>query len=290
MSEQYQGDQRGRGDRVSFGEVLSSVEAPGRPVPGPYTLEPPDRLSIADPLSPRALDRRQGSPRRLSRHAKIGVVLGAMMAGAMLGAIPTRPVDAAPAGAMTDAEIVAEGVSIATLAAPVAEASAVAPQVIRLAPIEIEVVPSELDERGRVEHRQTESERQNAVNARYTGAVAASPAPRSTRPAGAPIYSGKPSEAEEAPARDLPAAPARDDVQGALEAVAPDARACAPQHRGAVVPVTVTFAASGRVTTALVEGTLAGSPEGSCVARTLRRARVAEFAGDRFVVAYPLRL
>ena len=114
-------------------------------------------------------------------------------------------------------------------------------------------------QRGRERESKQVTERQNAVDETYTGAVATSPAPRSTRHAGAPTFSGKPSEAD-VPAPGLPAAPSRDDVQGALEAVVPDARACAPEHRGAVVP------------------------------RTLRRARVAEFVGDRFVVAYPLRL
>jgi hypothetical protein len=52
-----------------------------------------------------------------------------------------------------------------------------------------------------------------------------------------------------------------------------------------VAQVTITFAPSGRVTTALVAGPpFAGTPTGGCVASTLRSARVPAFVGDPVTV------
>jgi len=59
---------------------------------------------------------------------------------------------------------------------------------------------------------------------------------------------------------------------------------CGPDAVG-TVNVLVTFAPSGEATTAEVEdGPLRGAQAGSCVARRLRNARVAEFDGDRETV------
>ena len=302
-------------ERLSFGEILRGV-APPPPVPGPYSLEPPDVVRVADPLSPIALDRIE-APGRRARRMKLGTIVLAVVSGAVIAVLPTRPVEPAPSGALTDAQIMSElspfGV-IASSRSPDAHAEPSASDatsttelgVVRLAPIEIRI-PAQAEAWPRVEHRQPEPERQIAVSSAYTGAVSQDPAPRPFPRAGAPNSSprrelaeahGKPGDelvlrtarrTRTAPSL-LPDAPARDDVLQALAAVRDDARACAPEHRGASVPVTVTFAPTGRVTTAVVTGTLAGTPEGSCVARTFRRARVAEFTHDRFVVAYPLRL
>lgn len=86
----------------------------------------------------------------------------------------------------------------------------------------------------------------------------------------------------------LGAAPVAFDPAGAAIAIAIAARGagCAErggQHRSA--PVSVTFAPSGHVTTARVEGDVfAGTPAGSCVARALRAATVHPFEGSPVTV------
>lgn len=58
-----------------------------------------------------------------------------------------------------------------------------------------------------------------------------------------------------------------------------------PDDPSGVAQVTITFAPSGRVTTALVAGQpFAGTPTGGCVASTLRSARVPAFVGDPVTV------
>jgi hypothetical protein len=58
-----------------------------------------------------------------------------------------------------------------------------------------------------------------------------------------------------------------------------------PDDPSGVAQVTITFAPSGRVTTAVVAGPpFAGTPTGGCVASTLRSARVPAFVGDPVTV------
>ena len=61
--------------------------------------------------------------------------------------------------------------------------------------------------------------------------------------------------------------------------------------RSGVATVRVTFTgSSGRVTTAIVEGQFAGTPQGSCVARAVRAASVPRFAQPTVSVVYPFTL
>jgi hypothetical protein len=48
---------------------------------------------------------------------------------------------------------------------------------------------------------------------------------------------------------------------------------------------TVTFAPSGRVTTATVGGSFAGTPTGGCVASVFRKAHVPSFSGSAVTVS-----
>ncbi len=76
----------------------------------------------------------------------------------------------------------------------------------------------------------------------------------------------------------------------ALGSVRPAVAACAG-GRGGVATVRVTFAgASGRVTTAVVEGAFAGSSEGSCIARAVRAASVPPFEQPTASVSFPFQL
>lgn len=86
------------------------------------------------------------------------------------------------------------------------------------------------------------------------------------------------------------ATPEQSEVRSALESVRPAVAACAAGRRG-VANIRVTFnGASGRVATVNVEGTFAGTPEGSCMARAVRAAHVGRFSDPTLVVLYPYAL
>lgn len=86
----------------------------------------------------------------------------------------------------------------------------------------------------------------------------------------------------------LPPRPERADVSAAMAHITPTVSACGPEHGIATVQVTVSH--TGRVTSALVSGPLAGTTAGSCVARAARTATFPGFAQDSFSFSYPFRL
>jgi hypothetical protein len=90
-------------------------------------------------------------------------------------------------------------------------------------------------------------------------------------------------------ARGSGGSPSREDVVQAMRAVSPQVAACAGTRHG-VVRVNITVGGSGRVQNAVVQGEFAGSREGSCVARAVRRARLPEFSRDSFSFVYPFQL
>ncbi len=284
-----------RSERLSFEELLLHVDAPP-PIPGRYTLEPPDVIPVADPL---AAANRAAEVRKRELRLKVGAVTLSVGLGAFLAWMPTRPVDPAPEGAFSDAEVTADVLpqlkgaepASAQPAPPVpapepAETGVEPPHVTRLAPVDVDTEssqplpgpaeePNETNESKREEHRPAARSRLHDEPQAKTGE---------------PTVVAVLRPAPQADARPVPAQPQREDVVAALESVALDVRGCAPAYSGAVVRVRVTFAPSGRVTTAVVSGRLAGTPEGSCVARAVRAARVPPFERSSFVVAYPYRL
>jgi hypothetical protein len=77
----------------------------------------------------------------------------------------------------------------------------------------------------------------------------------------------------------------RSAASAALEVSAAVAMSCRrPETPPGAARVSVTFAPSGRVTTATVAGAFAGTPEGGCIARTFRAARVEPFEGGLVTV------
>lgn len=87
------------------------------------------------------------------------------------------------------------------------------------------------------------------------------------------------------PAGDL----ARQQVKVALGGYREQVRACVGDAHG-IADVAITVQRSGVVSHALVEGTFAGSPAGSCIARTLRSVRLPPVAEPNLRVTYPFRL
>jgi hypothetical protein len=72
-----------------------------------------------------------------------------------------------------------------------------------------------------------------------------------------------------------------------LSQAASQASSCKkPGDPSGTTGVTITFAPSGRVTSAILSGPpFAGTATGSCIASTLRRASVPPFEGDRVTVS-----
>lgn len=87
----------------------------------------------------------------------------------------------------------------------------------------------------------------------------------------------------------LPDRPSRDDVLAALEPIQAAVAACAKGQHG-VAEVDITVQSSGQVSHAVVRGDFAGTPEGSCIARTVRGATFGPFTQPRFRVVYPFAL
>jgi hypothetical protein len=90
-----------------------------------------------------------------------------------------------------------------------------------------------------------------------------------------------------APAKStLPEQPTRESVQKGIESVRSQLAACAGATHGTMY-ANVAIAGSGRVSYTTVEGAFAGTPAGSCMARTLRSATFPQFGASSFKVRYP---
>jgi hypothetical protein len=100
---------------------------------------------------------------------------------------------------------------------------------------------------------------------------------------------GSPERTASTPEPSLRRAPSRDEVQRAMTAIAPAIAECAEGEHG-LVSSTVTFGDSGRVRSALVNGELAGTPAGSCMARALRTIELPPFSQVSFTVQYPFAI
>jgi hypothetical protein len=97
-------------------------------------------------------------------------------------------------------------------------------------------------------------------------------------------------EPEEAERGGGGATPSRDEVVAAMRAIAPQVASCGGGARSGVAEVRVRVGSSGRVQSSVVVGQFAGTPEGSCIARAVRGARLPAFRADSFDFTYPFRL
>lgn len=83
--------------------------------------------------------------------------------------------------------------------------------------------------------------------------------------------------------------PTKQQVREGIEGLRSALYACAEGTHGTAT-AELTIAPSGRVTYSLIEGDFAGTPAGTCMARTLRGAAFHTFSGQSFKVRYPLAI
>jgi hypothetical protein len=117
--------------------------------------------------------------------------------------------------------------------------------------------------------------------------------PKSTEPKAEPATpeptaKAPPAEPAPPPPSGEPAGPFnREAAATALTAAAAQASSCRKEgDPSGVASVVITFAPSGRVTSANIGGPpFAGTPTGGCIASTLRKARIPAFDGERVTVS-----
>lgn len=86
---------------------------------------------------------------------------------------------------------------------------------------------------------------------------------------------------------DLPETPSRDQVLSALKAIQPQVQACGNGGGGVANTAITVMGSTGRVTSATVSGQYAGTPVGSCVAKTVRNAKFPRFKRSTFQINFP---
>jgi hypothetical protein len=87
----------------------------------------------------------------------------------------------------------------------------------------------------------------------------------------------------------LPDEPSRQDVIEGLNQLRAELSECS-KGRSGTAEIDLTIAGSGAVTYALIEGDYAGTPQGSCIARTIRRAHFEPFKKPRVRILYRMAL
>lgn len=97
---------------------------------------------------------------------------------------------------------------------------------------------------------------------------------------------GRAAPAVAAPEGPLPELPSRDDVLARLEGLRTAVQACAEGKTG-VAELDITIAGTGAITTVVVGGDFAGTPQGSCIARAVRQAHFPRFQKERFRLLFP---
>lgn len=129
------------------------------------------------------------------------------------------------------------------------------------------------------------------VDGEATGEIIDLDAPAASKPATARVFSAKPApRAPKIAEAARPQAVAAFDpsaAESALASAAQQATTCRQDgDPTGVARVVVTFAPSGRVTSATISGPpFAGTPTGSCIARTMRAMSLPPFTGDHMTVS-----
>jgi len=99
----------------------------------------------------------------------------------------------------------------------------------------------------------------------------------------------EPPKAKVVPTGPLAAQPTREQVVAAMDKVLPALTECVGTKHG-TANVSMTVRSTGSVSYALVGGTFAGTPEGSCIARVVKQAEFPAFSDPSIRVTYPFQL
>jgi hypothetical protein len=278
-------------------EPSSSVPPPPmtRSVPGELTAPAPLRMkhvlnlvivavmaASSMVLVLHVLDRRAAYA-----EGKVALVSAALSGDAVRDAMRPPPTDAAPKGFVPDATApvnvaVNASTAVGTILAPTSPGSGRG-QAVAVPGTGARAETAQADEpQAPVEHASTEAPASGAAPASLADAMAAAVGRR--MPAAA---------APEADSTHTVAAPASEPAfdtaaaRASMRAIAGSLGACksSPDEEAGSGSVRVTFAPSGAVTLAAVEGGgLSGTPLGSCIANRFRGARVPPFAGSPVTV------
>ncbi|MCC7542407.1 MAG: endonuclease/exonuclease/phosphatase family protein [Deltaproteobacteria bacterium] len=100
------------------------------------------------------------------------------------------------------------------------------------------------------------------------------------------VVAVRPTDDDETP---LPESASRTDIAEVLTRAGDSVRACAPGRQG-IVTAQIEFVSSGAVNDVMIRGPWAGTPEGACMERALRRARLPPFRRPTLRVSFPFRL
>lgn len=281
-------------ERVEFPDFGLRLDLP-RLVPAPVSLLPLPN------------ERGSDSKRGVAKWALLAVLLITMAVAGWFsrGLVVSAPV-AAPRATSTPEPALVAPVAVEPVVAPVAEEVA--------APVVEDAVSAALEEVV-VEEAvvapavEPDPVQQVVVPAR---SVAVVPAPRASAapvpavvaaaavPAvamAAPTVESTLAVAEEAPApvleevlaEELPEILERAEVIEGIEVLRNEYNACVGDLHG-TAEMRIRIANTGRITHALAEGDYAGTPQGSCLARTLRQARFRPFVRSSIEIVYPLSL
>lgn len=88
----------------------------------------------------------------------------------------------------------------------------------------------------------------------------------------------------------LPDLPSKEDIKAGMEALKPQVLQCGQGQKGVISVKVVIEGATGRVSTATVEGDFTGTPVGSCVARVVRTGKFPKFKRPNLTVIYRFTL
>lgn len=118
------------------------------------------------------------------------------------------------------------------------------------------------------------------------------PAPAASAPATPDAFAALGSnpfgERPEGVAANIPSLPSREQVQRMMASANSQIQECLGDRHG-LAELHVSLSPAGRVTAVRVAGALAGTPEGSCVARVLRSTPSPEFWMESFSFEFPMR-
>jgi hypothetical protein len=268
---------------VQSGSAVVASSSPERPVVAqPMNSLAPIELAPAKTPTATAPSSRKRSPFPIFAAAAI----------ALLGVGVYRRLDRAP-----EAPAQPQAAAQAAIDAPSDIVAAPAPQAAADAPVidEQEAEPiAEFEATG-------VSESEDAILTLGTPTIVNVDAPARAKPTVGPaVRTGKestekqatvatPRVAPKAEAAALPEAPSREAIVAGFNSVRDEVLACA-SGSGGVAPIEATIVSDGRITHATVGGYYQGTPQGSCIARALRKARFAPFGRDSIKVAFPYTL